>query len=614
MGRKLKTTSTSVKQILSENISRAFRVLFTADLPASEISLQPTKKTFVGHYTFITFAYVKLSGKKPGEIGTLVGNYLKENVGAIKSFNLIKGFLNLEITDSVWVDTLADLQVNAGLKLFPKNGKKVMVEYSSPNTNKPLHLGHLRNNFLGFSIARIMEARGYEVMKTNLVNDKGIHICKSMLAYEKFGYGEVPSKDLKGDKLVGNYYVKFDQEYKKQIKELLAQYRQKYPDAKLEQLKEKAEKNAPLLLEAQAMLKKWEAGDKATKRLWQQMNAWVYAGFDTTYQAIGVSFDKIYYESQTYLSGKEILAEGLEKGIFYQKPDGSVWIDLSAQALDKKLLLRADGTSVYITQDLGTADLKYRDFPMEKSIYVVGNEQDYHFKVLQCIMAKLGRNYSSGIYHLSYGMVDLPSGKMKSREGTVVDADDLILEMVETAKARTADLGKIDDFTSAEAQALYRVLALGALKYYLLRVDAQKRILFNPEESIDFQGNTGVYIQYTFAKINAIIRKASKDSIKYHTQAYQLVDTLLPVEVEVIMFLTKYPDKVCEAAEDYSTAVLANYVYDLARIYSKFYAEVPIFKDENQALISLRIALSAQVANVLQKAMGLLGIDLPTRM
>ncbi|MDW7692295.1 arginine--tRNA ligase [Flammeovirgaceae bacterium SG7u.111] len=603
-----------VEKQICEGIYAAFEEVFGEKLEEGKVALQPTRKDFEGTYTFVTFPFLKISKKKPEETGELIGQFLQEKVSVVTGFNVVKGFLNFVIADAFWAGELKKISSDTDFGKLPSKGEKVMVEYSSPNTNKPLHLGHLRNNFLGFSVARIMEACGYDVLKTNLVNDRGIHICKSMLAYQKFGNGETPTADLKGDKLVGNYYVKYDQEYKKEISELLEKLKAENAEAEEKALKDRAEKEAPLMLEAKEMLRKWEEGDTETVALWKKMNGWVYDGFNATYTAMGVSFDKIYQESETYLLGKEVVEEGLGKGVFYRRDDGSVWVDLTPDGLDEKLLLRSDGTSVYMTQDMGTADLKFKDFPMQQSVYVVGNEQDYHFKVLKLIMQKLGRSYADGIFHLSYGMVDLPSGKMKSREGTVVDADDLIADMTATAKERTEVLGKIDDFSSEEAQKLYSMLALGALKYYLLKVDPKKRMLFNPEESIDFQGNTGVYIQYTHAKIRAIIRKAELDGIDYKELDTAQLTELHPLESEVISMITNYPQKVAEAGEHYAPSVVANYVYDLAKTYSRFYAELSIFGEEDVAKKSLRVLLSEQVSSIIAKGMFLLGVDVPEKM
>ncbi len=505
-----------IVQQLQKEIQNAFQSLFNHTLPLKDIAFQQTRKEFEGSYTFVTFPYGKITSKRPDETATLLGEYLKENVKIIKDFNVVKGFLNLALEQSVWIKMLANLNDKPVWENIKKKDEKVMVEYSSPNTNKPLHLGHLRNNFLGYSVSEIMAANGSEVMKVNLVNDRGIHICKSMLAYQKHGEGKTPKElGIKGDKMVGNYYVKFNDLFKNEVKQLVEAGESEG------MTQEKAEKEAPILKEAQQMLLKWEQGDKETTDLWKKMNGWVYEGFDATYKSIGVEFDKFYYESDTYLLGKDIINEGLEKNVFFKKEDGSVWIDLTEDGLDEKLVLRGDGTSVYMTQDIGTADLKYKDFPMQKSVYVVGNEQDYHFKVLFLILKKLGRSYADGMYHLSYGMVELPDGKMKSREGTVVDADELVADMVAMARERTQEVGKIDDFSEEEAENLYKMLALGALKYYLLRVEPKKKMLFNPADSIDFQGNSGVYLQYTHAKISAVLRRANENNISHTSTSFR---------------------------------------------------------------------------------------------
>ncbi|MCS7018771.1 MAG: arginine--tRNA ligase [Cytophagales bacterium] len=605
----------NIAQPLIPTICKCFEEKFNVQLSPNEISFQTTRKEFEGDITLVIFPFLKKVQQKPEALAQAIGEYLMQHHQQIARFNVIKGFLNISFAHTVWVETLAQIANTTHYGVLPANGQKVMVEYSSPNTNKPLHLGHMRNIFLGYSVANILKANGYEVMKVNLVNDRGIHICKSMLAYQKFGKGETPqSTGIKGDHLVGNYYVVFDRENKKATAELLATYQKTYPNENPEQLAELAAKNSPLLLEAQEMLRRWEEGDPEIVQLWQTMNNWVYEGFDATYQKMGVDFDKTYYESNTYLLGKAVVEEGLAKGLFFKKEDGSVWVDLTADGLDQKLLLRADGTSVYITQDLGTADMKYADFPMQKSVYVVGNEQDYHFKVLKLILQKLGRSYADGIYHLSYGMVELPTGKMKSREGTVVDADDLIDEMVHIARERTKELGKIDDFESAEAEALYHMLAMGALKYYLLRVDPKKKMLFNPEESIDFQGDTGVYLQYTHAKIAAILRRARELGVDASPAAFSNATQLAPQEIELIQVLAAYPKRVADAAEEYAPSLIAAYAYELAKTYSRLYAELSIFNEPDAALKSLRVALSAQTAKVLKSALQLLGIQAPERM
>ncbi len=593
------------QESIIQGIQLAFQNIFNHDLPLEQISLAPTKKEFEGSYTFVVFPFLKISQTTPENTGNLIGEYLKANVPAVQDFNVVKGFLNLVLNERVWLDLFQKIYSNPTIGQLPANGQKVMVEYSSPNTNKPLHLGHLRNNFLGYSVAEILKANGYQVIKANLVNDRGIHICKSMVAYQHFGNGETPeSSGLKGDHLAGKYYVRFDVEYKSQIKELIAQG----------QSEEEAKKNAPILLEAQEMLRKWEAGDEAVVSLWKQMNAWVYAGFDSTYKKMGVNFDKFYYESDTYLLGKDIVEEGLAKGVFFKKDNGSVWVDLTDEGLDEKLVLRGDGTSVYITQDMGTADLKYKDFQIDKSVYVVGNEQDYHFDVLFKIMQKLGRSYGPGLYHLSYGMVDLPTGKMKSREGTVVDADDLIQEMIETAEQHTKELGKIEGFTEEQAKELYEILGLGALKYFLLKVDPKKRMLFNPKESIEFQGYTGPFVQYSHARIAAILRKAEQIGVNYQNPDFSSVAELAESETALIQILNDFERKIKLAGEEYSPAIIAQYLFDLAKEYNRFYADLPIFHEKDQAIQSFRVALSALTAQTIKKGMSLLGINVPERM
>ncbi|WP_044204888.1 arginine--tRNA ligase [Flammeovirga sp. OC4] len=638
-----------MEQQIINGIAEAVKAIYDVELPTSRIVLQPTKKEFEGSLTFVTFSLTKQLGKNPVQIGEEIGKYLKENTEAVADYNIVKGFLNLVISKGVWVNTLAEIAEDKNYGHLPSNGEKVMVEYSSPNTNKPLHLGHLRNNFLGHSVSLILDAAGYDVQKVNLVNDRGIHICKSMLAYTKFGKGEEPSETLKGDKLVGNYYVAFDKAYKEEIAQLIEEKQSDYPSLEgVEDLKalkksieakgaskknkipltdeekvqikdikalfEYAEKNAPLLLEAQEMLRKWEAGDEETVALWKKMNDWVYAGFAQSYEMMGVEFDNVYYESQTYLLGKDIVQEGLDKGVFFKKENGSVWIDLKAEKLDEKLVLRGDGTAVYMTQDMGTADLKYKDFGMNKSVYVVGNEQDYHFKVLQAIMKKMGRSYADGIYHLSYGMVELPEGKMKSREGTVVDADDLIQEMIDTAQERTEESGKIDGFTAEEAKVLFKQLALGALKYYLLKVDPKKTMLFNPKESIDFQGDTGVYIQYNHAKIQALLRRADKDGIDYSVAAYKGLTEISEAEADLVALLSKLNDKIVESADAYAPSIIANYAFDVAKQYSKVYSESPIFNEEDDQKKAFRIALSKQSSDAIRIALSLIGVQSPSRM
>lgn len=591
----------NIESILKEDIRNAVESCFQVTL--EEIILQPTKREFEGFYTFVTFSLTKSLRKSPLEIGQAVGDYLKENSAVVSAYNVVQGFLNISLKNSTWLNLLQSIQSTPDFGTFPANGQSVLVEFSSPNTNKPLHLGHLRNNFLGDSVTRILKANGYNVIKACLVNDRGIHICKSMLAYERLGNGETPqSAGIKGDHLAGKYYVEFDKEYKKQIAELVEQG---IPA-------EEAAKKAPWMIEAQSLLLKWEKGDEATVALWKKMNGWVYDGFNETYRKIGIDFDKTYYESDTYLLGKDLIEEGLSKNVFFKKEDGSVWIDLIEEGLDEKLVLRGDGTSVYITQDLGTTELKYSDYSSDRYIWVVGNEQDYHFNVLFAILKRLGRTYADGCYHLSYGMVDLPSGKMKSREGTVVDADDLIRQMLDTAKSRTVELGKIDDFASEEAQKLYNTLALGALKYYLLKVDPKKRMLFNPEESIDFQGHTGPFIQYTYARICSLLRKAEVTGIEPVIPAN--LEELDTTEQQVIFHLSLFPTRVQTAGQDFAPSVLSLYVFELAKIYNQFYAEVSIFADPDPEKVKLRIAISKAVAETIHKSMALLGIDVPERM
>ncbi|WP_242928487.1 arginine--tRNA ligase [Pontibacter vulgaris] len=590
---------------ISQSISQALSSVFDLTVDATQLALQPTRKEFAGSYTFVTFPYTKSIGKGPDQIGEALGQYLKENSSIIKDYNVVKGFLNLEVEATEWLRLFRELMQDGNYGQAKTSGKNVMVEYSSPNTNKPLHLGHLRNNFLGYSVSEIMKANGHNVLKANLVNDRGIHICKSMLAYQKFGNGETPEgSGIKGDHLAGKYYVLFDKAYKEQIDELVAGGMDK----------EEAKKKAPLMLEAQDMLLKWEQGDEEVVSLWKQMNSWVYAGFDQTYRNIGVDFDKFYYESGTYTLGKGLVEEGLQKGVFFKKPDGSVWVDLTAEGLDEKLLLRADGTSVYITQDLGTAELKYNDFPYDQSLYVVADEQNYHFQVLKAVLKKLGKPYAEGIYHLSYGMVDLPSGKMKSREGTVVDADELVQEMIDTARQQTEELGKIEGFTPDEAQQLYHTLALGALKYFLLKVDPKKRMLFNPQESIDFRGNTGPFVQYTHARISAILRKAAEMGITVGAATFDNFEKLHEAEQDVITQLVSYPEVVKEAGKLYAPSVIANYAYELAKAYNRFYQEISIFNETDEQARNFRIALSAMVARFVRESMSLLGIEVPERM
>lgn len=586
-------------EFIKKAVNKALTQLFSAHVAENGITLQETRKEFEGQVTLVTFPLTRYTKLSPEETGAAIGNFLKDTIAEVEDFNVIKGFLNISLSDQYWITMLSAI-IRPSYGQYPPNGKTAMVEYSSPNTNKPIHLGHVRNNVLGYSIAGILAAYGYRVVKSNLVNDRGIHICKSMVAWQLFGNGETPATHgLKGDHLVGKYYVQFDKEYKKQVDEL--------KQAGLGE--EEAKKQAPVMKLAQEMLIKWEAGDEQVRHLWQTMNGWVYAGFDETYKKLGVDFEKFYYESDTYLLGKDLIAEGLKSGVFYTKDDGSVWIDLTADGLDEKLVLRADGTSVYITQDLGTAQLKYDDFAMDESLYVVGNEQDYHFKVLFLILQKLGKPYAKGLHHVSYGMVDLPSGKMKSREGTVVDADDLIDEMVVTAKLRTEELGKTGDFEDEDKHRLYTMIGMGALKYFLLKVEPRKRLLFDPNESIDFQGHTGPFIQYTHARICSVLARAeyNDDTVVPHTES------IVATERDLLVLLSKYAGVVEEAALEYSPAKVAAYVFDLAKGYNKFYHEEPILKAGAQ-IREFRLALSAAAASVIKKAMALLGIEVPEKM
>lgn len=595
----------NLQEKIIAQIQKAFLQIFGHQTVAGELDLQPTRKEFEGTFTFVVFPYLKITKLNPEASANKIGEFLQVHCPEVKDFNVVKGFLNISVNEQSWLGIFSNLYQNESFGQLPANGQKVMVEYSSPNTNKPLHLGHLRNNFLGYAVAEILKANGYEVIKANLVNDRGIHICKSMVAYKYLANGETPeSSGLKGDHLAGKYYVLFDKEYKKQIGELMDQG----------QSEDEAKKNAPWMLEAQEMLRLWEAGDAEVVGIWKTMNTWVYAGFDATYKKMGVDFDKFYYESDTYLLGKNIVEEGLEKGVFFKKPNGSIWVDLSAEGLDEKLVLRADGTSVYITQDMGTCDLKYHDFNIDKSVYVVGNEQDYHFDVLFKIMRKLGRPYGKGLYHLSYGMVDLPTGKMKSREGTVVDADDLMEEMISTAESHTKELGKIEGFSPDQAKELYEILGMGALKYFLLKVDPKKRMLFNPQESIEFQGYTGPFVQYSHARIASILRKADQIGVDYRASSFAGLEQLEPNERDLIVVLSDFEKKFIQAGDEYSPSILAQYLFELAKEYNRFYAELPIFNESNPKIQSLRIALSAMTAKTIHRGMQLLGIKVPDRM
>lgn len=596
------------EQLLQDAVKTAFQQLYAKDL--ADVTLQATRKEFEGDLTVVTFPLGRLSGKSPEQTAHDLGGWLAGNSPMVTRYNVVKGFLNLVISDEVWLQLLRQQLRDEPLAHLQQPGQKVMVEYSSPNTNKPLHLGHLRNIFLGYAVANILKAAKYDVQMTNLVNDRGIHICKSMLAYQKYGQGETPeSSGMKGDKLVGHYYVVFEKELKAQAAQLVAEGVEE----------EEARNKAPLMQEARAMLQAWEQGDEQVVELWRTMNGWVYDGFFASYKRMGVHFDKFYYESNTYKLGKDMVEEGLASGVFYRKDDGSVWIDLTEEGLDHKLVLRSDGTSVYITQDMGTADLKFSEFAMDKSLYVVGNEQDYHFAVLFHILRKLGRPYAQGLYHLSYGMVDLPSGKMKSREGTVVDADDIMDEMTATAKARTYDLGKIEGLDEAERNRLYEMLGIGAIKYFLLKVEPKKRMLFNPEESIELQGNTATAIQYSHARICSILRKAADLGV----DAMQLPAnyTLHPLEKELAIMLANYGAKVQAAALEYAPSLICNYVYDLSRAFNSLFAELSILspylpgtQDIDADTRQFRVALAGMVARTIKHAMGLLGIEVPERM
>ena len=593
----------SPDKFIIEKAQAAVSSLFGAALPETSFQVQVTRKEFEGDYTLVVFPLLKISKLSPEATGQTIGEWLKSNTDEIAGYNTVKGFLNLSFSNSYWNSLFSSIAVDENFGQLPPTGKTIMVEFSSPNTNKPLHLGHIRNNLLGWSVSRLLEANGHKVMKVNLVNDRGIHICKSMLAWLKTGNGETPeSSGKKGDHLVGDYYVAFNEIYKKEVDELTAGGMSK----------EEAEKNAPSLKEAQEMLLKWEQGDPEVVALWKKMNSWVYDGFAKTYADLGISFDRTYYESQTYLLGKALVQKGLEMGIFETEADGSVWCDLTADGLDRKLLLRGDGTSVYITQDLGTAEQRFTEYHLDEHIYVVGNEQNYHFQVLKLILRKLGFDWSDNIYHLSYGMVELPEGKMKSREGTVVDADDLLEKMYNTARETSMELGKIDHMDEAEQDGLFRTLSLGALKYFIIKVDPKKTMLFDPKESIDFNGNTGPFIQYTHARIKSILRKAAEKGLELCAVPSEV--ELSPKEIRLIKLLDMYPDKVAEGGQAHSPAVIANYAYDLAKEFNQYYHDTPILREENQDLLRSRLALLSCVAKVLVKAMDILGIRLPERM
>ena len=604
----------NIEQKLVASVISGLKALYGQDVPAAQVQLQKTKKEFEGHLTLVVFPFLRMSKKGPEQTAQEIGEYLQANEPSVSAFNVIKGFLNLTIASSAWIELLNGIHADAQYGIVAATDKSplVMIEYSSPNTNKPLHLGHVRNNLLGNALANIISANGNRVVKTNIVNDRGIHICKSMLAWLKYGNGETPdSSGKKGDHLIGDYYVAFDKHYKAEVKELTAKFLSEGMSE--DEAKAKAEAESPLMKEAREMLVKWEANDPEVRALWKKMNDWVYAGFAETYKMMGVTFDKIYYESETYLEGKEKVMEGLEKGFFYRKEDGSVWADLTGEGLDHKLLLRADGTSVYMTQDIGTAKLRFADFPIDKMIYVVGNEQNYHFQVLSILLDKLGFEWGKGLVHFSYGMVELPEGKMKSREGTVVDADDLMAEMINTAKETSGELGKLDGLTKEEADNIARIVGLGALKYFILKVDARKNMTFNPKESIDFNGNTGPFIQYTYARIQSVLRKANEGGIAVPTRLPAGIE-LSEKEEGLIQMVADFAAIVKQAGEDYSPSLIANYTYDLVKEYNQFYHDFSILREENEAVKIFRLALSENVAKVVRLGMGLLGIEVPDRM
>ena len=603
-----------IEDKLVASVISGLKALYSQEVPEKMVQIQKTKKEFEGHLTLVVFPFLKMSRKGPEQTAQEIGEYLKVNEPAVAAFNVIKGFLNLTIASATWIDLLNEIQADEqyGLVKATETSPLVMIEYSSPNTNKPLHLGHVRNNLLGNALANIVAANGNKVVKTNIVNDRGIHICKSMLAWKKYGNGETPeTSGKKGDHLVGDYYVSFDKHYKAEVKELMTEFAAQGMSE--DEAKAKAEAESPLMQEDREMLVKWEAGDPEIRGLWEMMNNWVYAGFDETYRKMGVSFDKIYYESNTYLEGKEKVMEGLEKGFFFKKEDGSVWADLTAEGLDHKLLLRGDGTSVYMTQDIGTAKLRFADYPIDKMIYVVGNEQNYHFQVLSILLDKLGFEWGKSLVHFSYGMVELPEGKMKSREGTVVDADDLMEEMIATAKETSQELGKLDGLTQEEADDIARIVGLGALKYFILKVDARKNMTFNPKESIDFNGNTGPFIQYTYARIQSVLRKAAESGIVVPGQIPAGIE-LSEKEEGLIQMVADFAAVVKQAGEDYSPSIIANYTYDLVKEYNQFYHDFSILREENEAVKVFRIALSANVAKVVRLGMSLLGIEVPSRM
>ena len=604
-----------IESIIGSAVIDAVKTLYGQEIGEKMVQLQKTKREFEGNLTLVVFPFLKISKKKPEDTAQEIGQYLVENCPAIASFNVVKGFLNLVIAQSAWLGLLADINADEkfGEKKATEDSPLVMIEYSSPNTNKPLHLGHVRNNLLGWSLAKIMEANGNKVVKTNIVNDRGIHICKSMLAWLKYGNGETPeTSGKKGDHLIGDYYVAFDKHYREEVKQLTAQYVAEGLGE--EEAEKKAKEEAPLIKEAHEMLVKWEQNDPEVRALWKKMNDWVYAGFDETYKALGVGFDKIYYESETYLKGKAKVEEGLSKGLFERHEDNSVWADLTGEGLDKKLLLRSDGTSVYMTQDIGTAEMRFKDFPIDKMIYVVGNEQNYHFQVLSILLDRLGFKWGKELVHFSYGMVELPNGKMKSREGTVVDADDLVETMIADAKQTSEELGKFNDMTDEERSEIARIVGMGALKYFILKVDARKNMLFNPEESIDFNGNTGPFIQYTHARIRSILRKAAETQENMDLANVDTDGLLSQKEIDLIQKLNEYGAVVEQAGKDYSPSGIANYCYELTKEFNQFYHDYSILKEEDANKKSVRLVLAKNVAKVIKNGMALLGIEVPERM
>ena len=601
----IRKNMTNPDELLTAKAAEAVKALYGGGAVLPSLQVQVTRKEFEGDYTLVTFPLLKMSGASPENTGKAIGDWLVANCPEISGYNVVKGFLNVSFSPAYWKGVFSEIASNPDFGIHAPTGKTIMVEFSSPNTNKPLHLGHIRNNLLGWSVSKLLEANGHRVLKVNLVNDRGIHICKSMLAWLKKGNGETPeSSGKKGDHLVGDYYVAFNDMYKAEVEALTAEGMPK----------EEAEKNAPSLKEAQDMLLRWEKGDKEVVDLWKMMNGWVYEGFDKTYRDLGISFDRTYYESQTYLFGKALVQKGLDMGIFEKEADGSVWCDLTADGLDRKLLLRGDGTSVYMTQDLGTAEQRFEEYNLDEHIYVVGNEQNYHFQVLKLILGKLGFSWADNIYHLSYGMVELPQGKMKSREGTVVDADDLIQNMYETAKETSMELGKLDDMDGKEREDLFRMIGLGALKYFIIKVDPKKTMLFNPAESIDFNGNTGPFIQYTHARIRSILRKAAAMGLAPGSDSLSGEAELSAKEIRMVKMLNQFPTKIAEGGAAFSPAVIANYAYDLAKEFNQYYHDTPILREENQDVLLCRLTLVDNVAAVLRRAMGILGISLPERM